>query len=61
MKINQQNQTNQNQKKSQKIKDDLLYEEIYEEEDIDLINLIDRHRKRDTILDYDSFDYINER
>lgn len=61
MTINQQNQIHQNQKKNQKIKDDLLYEDIYEEEDIDLINLIDIHRKRDTMLDYDSFDYINER
>ena len=59
MKINHKNQTNQ--KKNQKIKDDLLYEEFYEEEDIDLINLIDTHRKRDTISDYDNFDYINER
>ena len=59
MKINNKNQTNQ--KKNQKIKDDILYEEFYEEEDIDLINLIDTHRKRDTISDYDNFDYINER
>ena len=59
MKINHKNQTNQ--KKNQKIKDDILYEEFYEEEDIDLINLIDTHRKRDTISDYDNFDYINER
>ena len=55
-------QEKQKPKKShQKHKENIIFEELYEEEDTDIVNLLDSCRIRDTIKDYDTFDYINER
>lgn len=56
---NQKIKQNQNHQNNQKNKD-IIFEELYEEEDIDYVNLLDNCRNRD-MIDYDSFDYINER
>ena len=53
---NQKIKQNQNHQKNK----DIIFEELYEEEDIDYVNLLDSCRNRD-MIDYDSFDYINER